>query len=280
MRIFLSAARRLLVCALIVWPILGAAREKTLIVGVLPTLSPRVLLNNYQPFRVYLEHALNRPVEMVTATDFASFHKSTLAGDYDIVVTAAHLGRLAETERGYIPLATYKSANRAMVMTSRAAPLKSIRDLRGHTVAILDRYALIASQAMAWLDDQGLHEGADYRFVETPSHNSSAYSVLSGESTLAIISPAGWRQIPENIREDLQVYAKLPAIPGMMWLANPRLAREAPRLKSILLAFSPDSPEGNQFFQVTGYQGMREITPEEMKSLDPYTRYLQKTLGQ
>lgn len=280
MGIFLSAARRLLVCALIVWPILGAAREKTLIVGVLPTLSPRVLLNNYQPFRVYLEHALNRPVEMVTATDFATFHKSTLAGDYDIVVTAAHLGRLAETERGYIPLATYKSANRAMVMTSRVAPLKSIRDLRGHTVVVLDRYALIASQAMAWLDDQGLHEGSDYRLLETSSHNSAAYSVLSGESTLAIISPAGWKQMPENLREGLQVYANLPAIPGLMWLANPRLAQEAPRLKSILLAFSPDSPEGSQFFHVTGYQGMREITPEEMKSLDPYTRYLQKTLGQ
>ncbi|MEO6147319.1 MAG: phosphate/phosphite/phosphonate ABC transporter substrate-binding protein [Sulfuriferula sp.] len=280
MGIFLSAARRLLVCALIVWPILGAAREKPLIVGVLPTLSPRVLLNNYQPFRAYLEHALNRPVEMVTATDFAAFHKSTLAGDYDIVVTAAHLGRLAEKERGYIPLATYKSANRAILLTSRAAPLKSIRDLHGRSVATLDRYALITSQALAWLEEQGLREGADFRLLETPSHNSSAYSVLSGESTLAIISPAGWKQMPENIREGLQIYAKLPAIPGIMWLANPRLAQEAPRLKSILLAFPPDSPDGSQFFHVTGYQGMREITPEEMKSLDPYTRYLQKTLGQ
>ncbi|MHB1174709.1 MAG: phosphate/phosphite/phosphonate ABC transporter substrate-binding protein [Sulfuriferula sp.] len=277
---FLSARRRLLICALMVWPILGAAQGNTLIVGVLPTLSPRVLLNNYQPFRVYLEHALNRPVEMVTATDFAAFHKSTLAGDYDIVVTAAHLGRLAETERGYIPLATYKSTNRAMLMTSRVAPLESIRDLRGHAVATLDRYALITAQALAWLEERGLREGADFRLLETPSHNSSAYSVLSGESTLAIIAPAGWRQMPENIREGLQIYANLPPIPGLMWLANPRLAREAPRLKSILLAFSPDSPEGSQFFQVTGYQGMREITPEEMKSLDPYTRYLQKNLGQ
>lgn len=277
---FLSAGRRLLICALMVWPILGAAQGNTLIVGVLPTLSPRVLLNNYQPFREYLQHALKRPVEMVTATDFAAFHKSTLAGDYDIVVTAAHLGRLAETERGYIPLATYKSANRAMVMTSRAAPLKSIRDLRGHTVAILDRYALIAGQAIAWLDEQGLREGSDYRLLETPSHNSSAYSVLSGESTLAIISPAGWKQMPENIREGLQVFTTLPEVPSLMWLANPRLAREASRLKSILLAFSPDSPEGKQFFHVTGYQGMRDISPEEMKSLDPYTRYLQKNLGQ
>ncbi len=277
---FLSGRRWLLACLLALLPILSAAQATPLIVGVVPTLSPRVLLNNYQPFRVYLEQTLKRPVEMVTATDFAAFHKATMAGDYDIVVTAAHLGRLAQTGAGYIPLATYKSANRAMLMTSRAAPLKSIGDLRGHTVATLDRFALITGQARLWLEGQELHERIDYRLLETSSHNSAAYSVLSGESMLAIVSPAGWKQMPANIRDGLQVYAILPAIPGLMWLANPRLARDVPRLKSALLAFSPDLTEGKQFFQVTGYQGMREITPEEMKSLDPYTPYLQQHLGQ
>ncbi len=277
---FLSGRGWLLACLLALWPILSGAQGTPLIVGVLPTLSPRVLLNNYQPFRAYLEQTLKRPVEMVTATDFATFQQSTMAGDYDVVVTAAHLGRLAQTKAGYIPLATYKSANRAMLITSRATPLKSIRDLRGHTVATLDRFAMITGQAMVWLERQGLHERIDYRLLETPSHNSSAYSVLSGESALAIVSPAGWRQMPASIRDGLQVFADLPAIPGLMWLANPRLTREVPRLKSALLAFSPALPEGKQFFQVTGYQGMREITPEEMKSLDPYTRYLQQHLGQ
>ncbi|BBP02641.1 hypothetical protein TPL01_00730 [Sulfuriferula plumbiphila] len=276
---FLSGRGWLLACLLALWPIPGAAQGTLLIVGVLPTLSPRVLLNNYQPFRAYLEQTLKRPVEMVTATDFAAFHKGTMAGDYDIVVTAAHLGRLAQMEGGYLPLATYKAANRAMLMTSRAAPLKSIRDLRGHAVATLDRFALITGQALLWLETQGLRERIDFRLLETPSHNSAAYSVLSGESALAIISPAGWKQMPANLRDGLQVFAKLPAIPGLMWLANPRLAREVARLKPALLAFSPDLPEGKQFFEVTGYQGMREITPEEMKSLDPYTQYLQQHLG-
>lgn len=275
---FLSVRGWLLACLLALWPLLGAAQATPLIVGVLPTLSPRVLLNNYQPFRAYLEQTLKRPVELVTATDFAAFHKSTMAGDYDIVVTAAHLGRLAQTEGGYIPLATFKAENRAMLVTSRAAPFKSIRDLRGHAVAALDRFALITSQALFWLETQGLREGTDFRLLQTSSHNSAAYSVLSGESMLAIISPAGWGQMPANIRDDLQVFANLPAIPGLMLLANPRLAREVPRLKSALLAFSPDLPEGKQFFAATRYQGIREITPEEMKSLDPYTRYLQQHL--
>jgi len=217
---------------------------------------------------------------MVTATDFTTFHKSTMAGEYDIVVTAAHLGRLAQLEAGYLPLATYKSTNRAILMTSKTAPLKSIQDLRGHTVATLDRFAIIVSQTLVWLQEQKLQERKDYKLLETSSHNSAAYSVLSGESALAIIAPAGWKQMPANLRDGLQVFATLPPIPGVMWLANPHLAREAPRLKSVLLNFSPNLPEGKQFFDVTGYQDMRKVTPEEMKSLDPYMPYLKQHLDQ
>lgn len=276
---FLFRQTWLLACLMVLWSGFAAAQATPLIVGVLPTLSPRTLLNNYQPLRIYLEQTLKRPIEMVTATDFAAFHRSTIAGDYDIVVTAAHLGRLAQTKAGYIPLATYQSANRAMLMTSNTAPQKSIRNLRGQRIATLDRLALITGQAMIWLEKHGLQEG-DFRLMETPSHNSAVYSVLSGESALAIISSAGWKQVPAHLRAGLRVFANLPAVPGLMWLANPRLAQTVPRLKSGLLAFSTDLPEGKQFFQVTGYQGMREIMPEEMKSLDPYTQYFQRHWGQ
>lgn len=270
----------LLACLLALFPLRLAAQETPLIIGLLPTLSPRVLLGSYQPFRTYLEKTLRRPVEMVTAKDFSTFHKSTMAGDYDIVVTAAHLARLAEVEAGYLPLATYKSTNRAMLMTSSASPLHSIRDVRGHTVATLDRSALITSQTMVWLKEQGLQEPADYKLLETSSHNSAAYSVLSGESVLAIISPGGWKMMPANMRDGLKLMASLPALPGMMWLANRRLIREVPVLNAALLDFSPDAPEGKQFFDATGFQGMREITPQEMKSLDPYLPYLKQHLGQ
>lgn len=257
-----------------------SAQHAPLVVGILPTLNPRVLITNYQPFRLYLEQTLKRPVELVTATDLPAFHKSTMAGAYDVVVTAAHFGRLAQMERGYVPLAGYKLGNRAILITSKAAPLKSIADLRGHKIATLSRFALVADQTINWLEKQGLREGIDYRLVETSSQISSAYSVMSGESTLAIIAPSGWNQLPDNIRDGIQVFTTLPTIPSLIWMANPRLTGEVPRLKSALLAFSPKILEGREFFEVTGYQDMREITATEMKSLDIYLPYLKQHLGQ
>ncbi len=277
---FLSYRSWLLAGLFALFPLCVTAQPTPLIVGLIPTLSPRVLLTNYEPFRAYLARTLKRPVEMVTATDFTTFHKSTVAGDYDIVVTPAHFARLAQIESGYLPLAGYKMLNGAILITAKATPLKSIRDLRGHTVATLSRFALITYQTSIWLEQQGLHEGTDYRLLETSSQLSSAYSVLSGESALAIIAPTGWNQLPPTILDNVQVLANLPPLPSPIWLANPRLKREVTHLRSILLAFSPDMPEGKQFFDATGYHNMRAITLKEMKSLDPYMHILTQQLGQ
>lgn len=275
------AYRSWLLGFLIVFHTLPASAQPTpLVVGLLPTLSPRVLIQNYQPFRLYLERTLKRPVELVTATNFTAFHQSTMAGKYDLVVTAAHLGRLAQIKGRYSPLATYQSVNRAILMTSKSAPLKFTKDLRGTAVATLDRSALIVSQALIWLQEQDLQLGKDYKLLETSSHNSAAYAVLSGESPLAIVSPAGLKQMPADLQDKLQVFATLPPLPALVWLANPRMASEVPRLKSVLLAFSPTLDEGKEFFDKTGYLNMRGITPLEMKSLDPYISYLKQHLGQ
>lgn len=270
----------LALCLLMFTTFKAMADEQPLVVGILPTLSPRVLIGNYQPFRVYLEQSLKRPVEMVTAKNFTAFHQNTMAGNYDVVITAAHLARLAQVEGRFLPMATYQSTNRAVLLTSKAAPLKSVAQLKGNTVATLDRSALIVSQTLLWLEDKELQLGRDYKLLETSSHNSAAYSVLSGESALAIVSPAGLKQMPPDIQEGLQVFASLPPLPALMWLANPRISGEIPRLKAMLLTFSPQSPEGKQFFDKTGYQNMREITEEEMKSLDLHLPYLKQHLGQ
>lgn len=241
-------------------------------VGILPTLSARVLLKNYQPFRVYLEKELQRPIEMVTASSFKSFNDATMAGDYDLVVTAAHLGRLAQTERQFVPLAAYKAPNRAVLINAKDRPLSSVKALRGQTLAIPDRHALIVSQTIQWLNGQGLHANVDYALLETPSHNSAAHSVQSHESVLAVVSPAGLKQMPVPIRDSVQIFATLDEIPSLLWLANPKLSDDRDKIRSALLAFSPSVAEGAAFFDATGYKGLRAVSNEEMKSLEPYAR--------
>ena len=260
------------------WP-QDTSQAKVLQIGILPTLSVRVLLKNYRPLKIYLERELKRPVELVTSVDFKTFHFDTLAGKFDVVVTAAHLARVAQTDAKYIPVATYKAGNRAILLEAKDSPLNSIQDLKGKSVSFGDRNALIVSQTLTYLREQGLREGVDYTLLETQSHTSAAYSVQSHQSVLGITAPSGLQNIPNAVKDSIQVYATLPEIPSLMWLLHPRMASEAATIKAALLGFESDTGEGKPFFEASGYIGMREVSNSEMKALEPYAQDIRNTLS-
>lgn len=252
--------------------VLAQAQTTALQIGILPISTTRILINNYQPLQHYLERELKRPVELITATNFRTFHFNTIAGKYDVVITAAHLGRLAQTEAEYVPLARYKAPHRTLLLTARDQPLKSVQDLRGKVVAGIDPLTLAANETRVWLKQQGLNAGTDYTLLETPSPISAAYSVQSHQSAIAISSPQGLKHLPENLKESLEVFASLPELPSLLWLAHPRLAAEVPNLKSALLGFTSESSEGAIFYETTGYMGIRDVTPKEAQSMDALAR--------
>jgi phosphonate transport system substrate-binding protein len=241
---------------------------RALQVGLLPISTTRTLIGNYQPLRAYLEQELKRPVELVSAPNFRAFHASTIKGDYDLVVTAAHFGRIAETDAEYVPLARYKAPHRTLLLVAKDQPLKSIQDLRGKVVAGIDPTALAVNETVLWLRKQGLRAGSDYTLLETPTPISAAYSVQNHQSALAISSPQGMKQMPENVRESVEIFASLPELPSLMWMAHPRMAAEVPKLKAALLGFTTQSQEGALFFEATGYMGMRAVTQDETKAMD------------
>lgn len=254
-----------------------AGAVQPLRLGILPLLSAKVLLTNYQPLRIYLERELQRPVELNTSPDFKRFQQDTLAGDFDLLVTAPHLARLAQMEAGFLPVATYIAPNRAVLIMAKNRPVAHISELRGHTLGIFDPLALTVLQAQHWLEDKGLKAGRDYRAVLYPSHTSVGYSVQRGDSLLGVTAPAGIRQFSPDIRAQVQVYAELPPVPALIWLAHPRLASQADRIEAALLRFA-ESPEGAQFYAGTEYKGMRPVNAEELRALDRSAREVGRLL--
>ena len=270
---------RLVILIVLLLPGWALAETKPLRIGLLPTLSPRVLLNNYAPLRQYLEEQLQQPVQMWTATDFRAFHEQTMAGEYDFVVTAAHFARLAQREAGWLPLATYKTANRAILIMSDKHPISSVEEMRGKVITSIDPLALVVTQSVQWLAEKGLRQGRDYRFADAPSFNTAAYAVQQQEAILAIISPSAYKQLPEPLKGEMHVFQTLPEVPALIWMAPPKGRVEPARLKSALLNFTPDTPQGRQFFEATGYAGMRAVSGEQMQSLDGFADRVKKLLN-
>lgn len=253
---------------------------RALQVGLLPISTARALITNYQPLRVYLEQELNRPVELISAPNFRAFHASTIKGDYDVIVTAAHFGRLAENVAGYVPLARYSAPHRTLLLVARDQPLKSIQDLRGKVLAGPDPTSMAFNDAILWLKRHGLRAGTDYTLLETPTPVSAAYALQSHQSALAIGTPQGMKLMPENVRDSIEIFATLSELPSFIWLAHPRMMSDVPRLKAALLRFTAQSQGGASFYESTGYMGMRAVTPKEARAMDELADELRNRLDE
>lgn len=246
------------------------AETKPLRIGVLPIVSPRLLLKNYESLRLYLVRELRQPVELGTGTGFADFHRQTMAGEYDVIVTASHLARVAQLEKGWVPLVKYKTPNRAVLLVSTKTKINSVEDLRGKTFSSADPLALIGMQSRQWLLERGLKVNRDYQYIDSATFTSAAYAVAQQQVAMAMITPSSYTQLPETVKNETRIFQTLPELPGLIWLIHPKSRLDPARLKHLLLGFTSEVAEGREFYQATGYVSMLEMTGEQMQALDVY----------
>ncbi|MFN4341835.1 MAG: phosphate/phosphite/phosphonate ABC transporter substrate-binding protein [Azonexus sp.] len=273
-----------LVCLALSPPFAAQAGEKpadratdgrALTVGLMPYLSTRTLLANYQPIAVALEKALQQPVQLLTAPDFDTFVKRVMDGEYDIALLAPHYARLVSKDYGYTPLLMHKTPIRGVLVTSRSQPMNSFDDLRGQSIAIVDRSALIVIAAVVTLAENGLKENTDYRFVETVSHSSALHNAVTGRARAALVSYSTLLLAAPELQRDAVVWRDIVNTPGQCYIAHSRLSPDRQQaVKAALLAFEK-SPEGQQFFEKTKHGGLREPTADDLALIDrllPETR--------
>jgi phosphonate transport system substrate-binding protein len=247
------------------------ADEAPLEVGVFPYLSTQTILTTYQPVRSYLETVLKRPVHLSTAQDFPAFVARTQDGDYDLVITAPHFARLAQREAGYVPLVQYTPELRGLVVVAANGPVKSATALRGQSIAVPSRLAIVSMMGLRYLATRGLKPGRDFTVQVLSSHTSAVLSVKNGENVAAITEASALRQMTPELVRSVRVLANTGQVQSVVFLAHARLTRaERERLKSALLHFAQDTEAGRAFLKSSGYNGLRAVTETDLRKLDPY----------
>jgi phosphonate transport system substrate-binding protein len=248
-----------------------SAPPAALEIGILPNISARVLLAQYTPLRDFLSRRLGRSVQVSTASSWGVFHQRTMALEYDLVVTASHIARVAQLERGFIPLVMYEPPIKGLIACAKARPLKGIADLSGQTLVLSNPKSLVTLRGFQWLEEKGLVRGRHFATINTPTDDSVGNVVLHGDAIAAMLSGGEYRAIPEAIKDQIQVVTTFAEVPGFVVLANPRLAPELIQsMQQELLHFSSEAPEGKAFFAATGFTAMRELPAGMMASMDTY----------
>lgn len=255
------------------------AEDRVLTVGIVPYLTPNVLMALFQPLRVYLEKQVGCPVELYTAPDVKSFVRRTLKPDFDLVITAAHHARLAELEGGYLPLARFTGPLHAAVAVGRDSPLRELKDLKGRRIAVTDRTILVTIVTLKALADLGIGD-KDLRLVAVNSQNTGLITVGRGDADAAVIAHFTLDQSPPEQREGLRILYQSPVLPNVTLLARPTLAATELEAVRRALARFPKTPEGQDFLQKSRFLGMAPADETFMKRLDPYLAETRRQLAQ
>lgn len=236
--------------------------------GVMPNVSARILLGQYQPFRAFLEQDLGRPVEVVTAPGLQAFHERSAAGAFTVMVTAANLGRVGQLDAGLRPIAIYEPRIPGLIVTLRARPLAGVEELRGLTVAMTNPQSLVALKLIHWLRAQGMEIGRDVAATHARNEDSLAQLLNTPEIRAAVMSRGEFNAIRAEIRDNLVVWQEFVRVPGFLVLVGRQVAeREAERISAAIARF-PNTPAGREFFAATGFTGIRPVTAADLAELD------------
>jgi phosphonate transport system substrate-binding protein len=247
-------------------PSVARAQARPLQVGVIPNVNARIILTNYQPFRDQLQRALNRPVEIVTASDFRAFFERMAAGDYDLAVSPANLARVAELDHGLTPFAIYEPGIPGCLVMWKARPVRDVAEIRGKTLALSNPQSLVALKGFAWLEARGLTRDRDYRTVHARNAESLAQLLSTGDAPLAMMSRGELMAVHADLRAQLEELVEFARVPGFI-LLTARAAADAQALRAAVLAL-PQSDDGREFMRRAGVQAVRALATGEMSALD------------
>lgn len=262
----------LLACGLALASIAAMAadrEEAPMRVAVVPYLTPSVLLTLFHPLRQHLEQELQHPVELYTAPDIRTHIRRITRPDYDAVITAAHMGRLAQLDAGYVPLAGFESPLKGVITVRGDSQIRKISDLKGHAVAVNDRLVLVSMVTLSDLQKNGIAL-AEMKLVPAVTQNSALLSVANGDVDAAITAQFTLTQISEAQRQSVRIIYTTDQLPNVMFLASARLgAARQERLKQALLSFG-QTAAGKKFFASSGFSGIAPLNEQYMKRIDTY----------
>ena len=235
-------------------------------IGVAPHSSARVIIEMYQPLRLYLEQVLQRPVEIVTAPDFTEFARRGVAQNYDIAITTGHQARLLQTDAHYLPLLTYQADFMAVALVAADSRYREPRDLADSTVIGLSASSLVTLWGQHWLLRNSV-ANATLRYVS--ASDSVGQLLLKGEGSAGFMSLANYQNLPPSVRDQLRLLAQSLPMAGRVYMLNARHARQREAILAALWAFA-ETPQAKQYFTRHQLGGYRALEPRELIALDPY----------
>lgn len=254
--------------------------DDALVIGVLPNIGAAVLMAQYENLRSWFERQASQPVRIVVPANFKVFFDSTMRGEYDLAVAAPHFARVAQADRGLVPLVMYEPRITALFLSALNDGLRTPAEVRGKAVGFANPSSLVALYGQQWLGQQGLVQGQDFEVRGARTDMGVGRLLLTGEVAAAVMSNGEFRALPQDESARLKIVESFARIPNFIVMAHPRLgAARIARLKTQLKSFMVDREEGAAFVRATGVTGVADVDEAVLRELDPFVVPTRRAMG-
>jgi phosphonate transport system substrate-binding protein len=266
---------RFFIISLLLLSAVAAVAADSFIIGIAPHTSARVIVEMYQPLRVYLEKTLGMPVEIVTAPDFDTFARRGIAMEFDLAVTTGHQARLFQTDAGYLPLLTYKAEFKSVTIVAAKGPIQKPSDLNNKDVLGLSPASLVTLWGQHWLTDNKV---SAHTMKYVSASDSVAQLVAAGDAAAGFASLANFQKLNPELRSRLRILAESKSMAGRVYMLNKRHAAIQKKIDAALWAFA-ETAEAKKYFETNKLEGYRKLRPNELKEMDRYAAEVRKVLN-
>jgi phosphonate transport system substrate-binding protein len=258
--------------------LLAAPSNETLALGIFPYLSPNQMMEQLSPLGKRIEEALGKKVILVSAPDFMSYLDRTTKGEYDIVLTAAHMARLTEKQNGWQLIVQSGAKTATTILARKDSNIEKIEDLRGKKLAVGDQQSITYLLAEEVLAQKGLTLGKDVAVFKTATFSNVVQSVFLGEADAGATPTLLWDKWvnvnEEQHRQLHEIFRTQPTAPSFLVMASPKTDQATiVRLRESLLSFE-NTAEGKTFFQKSQFESFLPLDEATMEHIDPFVHVL------
>ena len=256
----------------------SAPQGETVTLGVFPYISPNQMMEQLSPLCQRIEKALGKKVILVSAPDFMSYVDRTAKGEYDLVLTAPHMGRLAEKRDGWQRVVQSGQKTAAVLLVRQESSVQRLEDLRGKKITVGNRRSITYLLAEKALAEKGITLGKDMEVTETATFSNVVQSVFLGEADVGATPTLlwdNWEHVnAEQHRQLREIFRAKPAAPSFLVMASPKTDQATiRRLTDSLLSFQ-DTAEGKDFFRKSQFESFQPLDDATMESAIPFVHVL------
>jgi phosphonate transport system substrate-binding protein len=264
-------------------PLAVKGQPKPIRIGVIPNLSARVIVQQYEPLQAFLTRSLNVSVDVGTAPDWIAYYKRIRDGEFDVIVSAANVARLAQTDHNFVPIASYIPRIKGLFIVAKDQAEDRIPQLlKGKRIALANPASLVAFEGERWLDEKfRVKSGQDVELSRVRAEDSVGLSVQRGDAAAGLLSMGEFMAHPESIRSQLKVHTVFGEFTGFFVMASRSLMETTSgnNLVRALSGFSESSAEGKAFFERTGLKISTQVDATELVKMDPFVEKTRRLLA-